>query len=93
MAELANLRATVYGRVQGVFFRDFTRKRGVELGITGFVRNIPEGGVEVVAEGEKQKLSSLIDSLKKGPPGSIVKRVEIMWTEYRGKYSTFEIRY
>jgi len=93
MAELANIQATVYGRVQGVFFRDFTRRHAIKLGLTGFVRNLPWGGVEVVAEGEKQRLSSLADYLKKGPPAAIVERIETRWTEYTGKYSGFETRY
>jgi len=93
MAELANLHATVYGHVQGVFFRDFTRRHAIELGLTGFVRNLPEGGVEVVAEGEKLQLSSLIVFLEKGPPAAMVQSVETKWTEYTGKYSGFEIRY
>jgi acylphosphatase len=63
------------------------------LQLTGFVRNLPGGGVEVVVEGEKQKLSSLIDCLKKGPPAAIVERIETRWTEYSGKYSSFETRY
>jgi len=93
MAELASLQATVYGRVQGVFFRDFSRRHARELGLTGYVRNLPRGGVEVVAEGEKPYLSVLIEFLKKGPPAAIVEKVETKWSEYGGKYSSFEIRY
>ncbi len=93
MADLANLQATIHGRVQGVFFRDFTQRHAEELGLTGFVRNLQGGRVEVVAEGEKTKLSVLIDYLKRGPPAAAVESVEIRWSEYSGKYPGFEKRY
>lgn len=93
MAELASLQATIYGRVQGVFFRDFTRKCAEELGLTGYVRNLPWGGVEVVAEGEKEKLAALVSYLKRGPPAAVVEKVEAGWGGYGGRYSGFEIRY
>ena len=90
----ASLKAIVYGRVQGVFFRDFTSRRATELGLTGFVRNIPGGrAVEVQAEGARDKLEKLIAHLKKGPPGARVEKVETDWSEYTGSYSGFSIRY
>ncbi len=93
MAEMAGLQATIYGRVQGVYFRDFTRKHAVELGLKGYVHNLPGGGVEVAVEGEKQKISYLVVYLRKGPPGAVVERVELIWNEYNGKYSSFLIKY
>ena len=94
MADLASFRAIVYGRVQGVYFRDFTSRRAGELGLTGYVRNLPGGkAVEVQAEGERNRLERLIDHLKDGPPGARVERVETTWSEYTGSYSSFSIRY
>ena len=56
MSDLASIRAVVYGRVQGVFYRAFTSRQAKELGLTGYVRNLPNGGVEVWAEGERKQL-------------------------------------
>jgi len=93
MAELASLRVVVHGRVQGVFFRDFTRNHARELGLTGYVRNLPKGQVEVVAEGDRERLGDLLGHLKTGPPAAIVETVEAGWFEYSGKYLSFEKRY
>ncbi|MFC2052553.1 acylphosphatase [Chloroflexota bacterium] len=91
---LASVRAIVHGRVQGVFFRAFTSGCAKELGLTGNVRNLPDGeAVEIQAEGERDKLERLIDYLKVGPPGARVERVEINWSEYTEGYSDFKIRY
>ncbi|MFC1933346.1 acylphosphatase [Chloroflexota bacterium] len=94
MADLTSLRAIVYGRVQGVFFRAFTLRHARELGLTGYVRNLPDWKtVEVQAEGERNKLEKLINYLKVGPPGAKVEKVETSWSEYTGNYSSFSIRY
>jgi len=94
MTDLASLRAIVYGRVQGVFFRDFTSRHAAELGLTGYVRNLPDWKtVEVQAEGERNKLERLIDYLKVGPPRARVEKVETSWSEYTGGYSNFRVRY
>ena len=94
MTDLASIRAIAYGRVQGVFFRDFVSKRATELGLTGYVRNLPGGrAVEVQAEGEREQLEKLIDDLKTGPPYANVEKVVTEWSEYSGNYSRFNIRY
>ena len=94
MADLASVQVVVYGYVQGVFFRAFTARRAVELGLTGYVRNLPGGdSVEVEAEGERKQLEQLIGYLKVGPPGAKVEKVVTNWAEYTGSYSRFSIRY
>ncbi|TET25605.1 MAG: acylphosphatase [Dehalococcoidia bacterium] len=94
MKDPASLEAVVYGYVQGVFFRDFTCRRASELGLSGYVRNLPSGeAVEVYAEGERKRLERLIDYLKTGPPSAKVDRVETSWSEYSGGYQGFRIRY
>ena len=94
MTDLASLHAIVYGRVQGVFFRDFVSRLAAELGLTGYVRNLPTGeAVDVHAEGERRRLEELVDYLKVGPPVAKVEKVVINWSEYRGTYSNFRIRY
>ena len=94
MTDFASIQATVYGRVQGVFFRDFVSKRATELGLTGYVRNLPNREeVEVQAEGEREQLERLIAYLNIGPPSARVDEVVARWSEYSGNYSRFSIRY
>ena len=94
MADLAAVQAVVYGYVQGVLFRAFVSRRARELGLTGYVRNLPRGeAVEVNAEGERKQLEKLIDHLRVGPPAAKVERVVVNWAEYTGSYSSFDIRY
>jgi len=94
MADMARLSATVYGRVQGVFFRYFVRNEARGLGLKGYVRNLASSdAVEVQAEGEKPQLDRLLEQLKVGPPGAWVKRVEIDWSDYSGQFTNFSIRY
>ena len=93
MSELAAVRATVYGRVQGVYFRDFVTRRAGKLDLTGYVRNTPERTVEVHAEGERKQLEELIEHLKVGPPAARVEKVVTNWLEYTGGYARFGIRY
>ena len=94
MADLASVQATVYGRVQGVFFRSFVSRQATQLGLTGYVRNLPDGeAVEVQAEGERKQLEKLLSYLKIGPPGARVEQVVTNWSDYSGIYSSFSIRY
>jgi acylphosphatase len=94
MADVARLSATVYGRVQGVYFRYFVRNVARKLSLKGYVRNLGSGdAVEVQAEGEKQQLHGLLEQLKVGPPGAWVKKVEVDWSDYSGQFTDFTIRY
>ncbi len=94
MADLASVRVIVYGYVQGVFFRAFTSRQATELGLTGYVCNLPGGeAVEVNAEGERKQLEALIGYLKVGPSGAKVEKIVTIWSEYTGSYSRFSIRY
>ena len=93
-SDLASVQATVYGYVQGVFFRAFVSRRAGELGLTGYVRNLHDReAVEVLAEGERKQLEELISHLKVGPPAARVERVVTNWSEYTGSYSSFSVRY
>jgi acylphosphatase len=91
--DLVSLKAVVHGYVQGVFFRAFVSHWAQELGLTGYVRNLSGGAVEVLAEGEKKQLERLIGYLKVGPPSAKVEKVVTEWAEYSGKYSGFSVRY
>ncbi len=93
MTDLASVRLIVHGYVQGVYFRDFTSRQAIELGLTGYVRNLSEGTVEVQAEGERKQLEKLISHLKVGPPAAKVTKVVTNWSEYTGRYSRFSVRY
>ncbi|SNR88263.1 acylphosphatase [Desulfurobacterium atlanticum] len=90
---LKTLHAFVSGRVQGVGFRAFVKRKADMLGVKGFVRNLSDGRVEVVAEGEEEKLNKLLDFLHQGPSLSKVKSVEYSYSDYRGVYENFEISY
>ncbi|MEA3442088.1 MAG: acylphosphatase [Chloroflexota bacterium] len=84
----------VYGRVQGVCFRYFTQDTAQMLKLKGYVRNLPSGdAVEVEAEGDKQQLDKLLEQLKIGPPAAWVKKVEVKWTPYSGRFTNFSIEY
>ena len=78
--------------MQGVFFRAYTSGWATELGLTGYVRNLSDGSVEVRAEGDKEQLQRLIDYLKAGPPAARVEKVAANWSEYSGDYSRFHVR-
>ncbi len=93
MADSALLRAFVYGRVQGTFFRAYVSRRAIELGVTGYVRNLPDGAVEVEAEGQRNRLEKLVGYLNVGSPASKVEKIVTSWSEYTGKYADFKIRY
>lgn len=89
----ARLSARVTGRVQGVGFRYFTRRQATRLGLTGWVRNQPDGSVELVAEGSRDALEALLAALQEGPPTSRVTRVQPYWSEASGSFSAFNVRY
>lgn len=92
MSDSASFRAIIYGRVQGVFFRAFVNRCAKELGLAGYVCNLPDGTVEVRVEGEKQQLEELVGYLKKGPPGARVDKVITNWTKYTGQHHGFIVR-
>ena len=89
--DLAALRATVRGRVQGVGFRFFVEREANALGLTGFVRNRPDGSVEVVAEGDRAALDALLRELHDGPRMAIVEGVNATWKAASGAYASFGV--
>lgn len=86
-------RAAVEGMVQGVGFRYSALRQARRLGLTGYVRNLPGGGVEVLAEGEEQRLSQFRSWLSHGPPGAYVRRLEVSNLTYSGLYKRFQIEF
>lgn len=87
----ARARILISGKVQGVFYRDHTRRWASAMGLSGWVRNLFDGRVEALVEGEKEHIKSLVAKLKKGPPLSRVENVHTEWEDYRGEFLDFRI--
>ena len=90
---MQRLHLIISGRVQGVFFRAQTKDVARTLGLTGWVSNLPDGGVETLAEGEKETLEKFLEWCKHGPPSASVSNISIKWGEADGEFKSFEIRY
>ena len=89
-----NVRAHVFvsGRVQGVFFRSVTGDKARKLGVNGWVRNLADGRVETVFEGDETNVKQLIDFCRKGTPGARVTNLYVIWETYRGEFCGFDVR-
>jgi acylphosphatase len=87
------LQASVQGRVQGVSFRYYTQRRATELGLTGYVRNLWDGTVEVVAEGSRAGLEELLAFLRVGPRSAFVTQVDTRWVAATSEFDRFEVRH
>jgi acylphosphatase len=85
------LELVIRGRVQGVAFRWHARQRARELGVTGWVRNQPDGSVRLLAEGEPERLDLLLAWAGRGPDHARVDHVETFWGEAGGRHAGFEI--
>jgi acylphosphatase len=94
MPKKMSLSITIYGRVQGVFFRDFVQHHATILQLTGYVQNLSNGNtVEILAEGPIEKLNELIGHVKVGPSAAKVEDVMITWSDHTGQYTIFEVKY
>lgn len=94
MSALACATITVHGKVQGVYYRAFTSRIAKSLGVRGYARNLPRlDAVEVVAEGEKEKLEELAKQLEVGPPEALVDKIEVKWSSFTGEFPNFDVRY
>lgn len=83
----------VSGWVQGVFFRSHTRDMALSLGLNGWVRNLPDGRVEAVFEGEDDALKQMVSWCHKGPASARVDDAEVEWEEPTGEFEDFSIKY
>lgn len=77
---LQTVSITVSGKVQGVYYRQYTKEKAIELGLTGQVKNLKDGTVRIITTGDKEQLTELIQWCKKGPPRAIVTGVEVAVT-------------
>lgn len=83
----------ISGDVQGVGFRSWVREKALELGLTGWVKNREDGAVEVVAEGQEEKLEELIEACHRGPEVAWIERVGVTREEAAGEFVGFEVVY
>lgn len=81
----------ISGKVQGVYFRVYTRDEATRLGLTGWVRNRRDGRVEAVFEGEESAVEEMLSRCRKGPPASRVDKVEVIEEPYAGEFKDFTI--
>jgi len=88
---LSRVHVFVSGRVQGVAYRYFVERRAAEIPVTGWVRNLRDGRVEIMAEGKKADLESFLEFLRQGPRMANVDDLDILWEDYRGEYKDFRI--
>ncbi len=91
--EKKTLHAIVEGRVQGVSFRGFTCQEAVNLGLTGWVRNRPDGSVEALFSGEDEAVNRMVTWLHRGSPMSKVDHVHIEEQDVEESFATFDVRY
>ena len=81
----------IQGLVQGVFFRANTHEVASTNGISGWVRNNPDGAVEAIFEGEEDAVKRTIEWCRKGPKGAMVERVDVVWDEFMGEFDGFNV--
>lgn len=93
MADKVRAQAIYQGRVQGVGFRFTAQRYANETGITGYVKNLCGGQVEIVAEGEKEKVKTFLAKIRGGPLSRYIEDVEVNFTPYGEKFKGFNIRF
>jgi acylphosphatase len=90
---IEQFKAIIHGRVQGVGYRFFAERYAMELGITGYAKNLDNGDVEVVAQGDKSSLDTYLAKLHEGPRLSKVTKIEVEWQPVSEHYPNFDIRF
>lgn len=93
MEEKIKAHIFVSGLVQGVFFRHTTRLRAKESGVVGWVKNLSDGRVEIMVEGDKEKVEELVEWVKKGPPIAKVDKVDVEYLKYVGEFKSFGVEH
>jgi Acylphosphatases len=83
----------IEGIVQGVSFRYYTYKLAKKYKVNGWIRNLPDGRVEAVFEGDKSSVDKLVEFCKKGPEGALVTNIEIIQEKFLNEFKNFEILY
>ena len=91
MAENVRAHIIITGIVQGVFFRVETQRAAQRYGVNGWVRKKRDGTVESVIEAERQKVASMLDWCREGPPRAVVNKVDVEWEKYIGEMVDFRV--
>ena len=92
MRALVRARVVISGRVQGVLFRQSARAKALELGLSGWAHNLLDGTVEIMCEGEKERVEQFIEWTRRGPLLARVEHVDVSFEEYKGEWKDFEVR-
>lgn len=90
---MQRLQALISGTVQGVGFRDAFRRKALQLGLTGYVRNLPDGRVEALVEGQDDDLRALLSFARTGISSALVSHIDASWQTADNSFSDFSIRY
>ena len=89
----ARAHVLISGRVQGVYFRQNTKRQAQKQEVNGWVRNLDDGRVEAVFEGEESAVKALVDFCRKGPSGASVAEITVDWATCTGEFQSFDIAY
>jgi len=81
----------ISGRVQGVFYRASAREEAIRLGLAGEIRNLPDGRVEAVVEGARERIEEFVAWCRRGPPSAEVDDVEVRWSAASGQFRSFRV--
>lgn len=92
MKEATEARVVVSGRVQGVFFRASTHDAAARNGVRGFVRNLPDGRVEAVLQGDRGAVERVVAFMREGPPGAYVEAADVEWRPATEAFYGFSVR-
>jgi acylphosphatase len=93
MDKKVRAQVVIAGKVQGVFFRMETKRTADTYGVCGWVKNKNDGTVEALLEGDEERVRSVIDWCREGPPFAKVRRVDVTWGDYTGRINSFDITY
>lgn len=91
--EKIRIHVFISGFVQGVLFRNWTQRQAQELVLVGWVKNLPDGRVEAIFEGEKDRIEEMVKRCHKGPMAAKVEKIEVDWGKATGEYQVFSIKY
>lgn len=91
--EQSRAHLVIKGLVQGVFYRASTQETAINLGLNGWVRNLPDGSVEAIFEGPAEKVKEAVKWCRQGPPGSRVTDIDEKWSDYTGEFRNFAVKH
>lgn len=90
--KMLRARVQVEGRVQGVYYRVHARDKATRLGVTGWIRNLVDGSVEAVLEGNEPSVRAMLEWCRRGSPRAVVTNVTVTWEPYTGEFDRFSVR-